>query len=89
MGTKSPFEVSAIESLCQDRAPRDIICELEQQVRVLQSDRAWWNWWYSHWGKWLQNTVVRLSDAIVTFTDAWLAPIASRPNRDAAIDQVM
>ena len=67
----------------------EIICELQHQVSVLQSDRTWWNWWYNHWGKWLQNTVVRLSDAMVTFTDAWLAPKASRQNPDAAIDQMM
>jgi len=59
---------------------------LEQDVNELLSERTWWNWWYNHWGKWLQNTVVRLNDAIMTFTDAWSA-MARRADPDQATNQ--
>ena len=62
---------------------------LEQNVNELLSERAWWTWWYNHWGKWLQNTVVRLNNAIETFTDAWSASMARRADPDPATDQLM
>ena len=61
---------------------------LEQNLNELLSERAWWTWWYNHWGKWLQNTVVRLNNAIMTFTDAWSA-MARRADPDPATDQSM
>jgi len=61
---------------------------LEQNPNELLSERAWWTWWYNHWGKWLQNTVVRLNNAIMTFTDAWSA-MARRADPDPATDQSM
>ena len=61
---------------------------LEQNVNELLSERAWWTWWYNRWGKWLQNTVVRLNNAIMTFTDAWSA-MARRADPDPETDQVM
>ena len=63
------------------------IKRLEQNVNELLSERTWWTWWYNHWGKWLQNTVMRLNHAIMTFTDAWSA--ARRAEPDPATDQVM
>ena len=45
----------------------DRVTQLEEQIKGLQqnvnellSERAWWTWWYNHWGKWLQNMVMRL-----------------------------
>ena len=64
------------------------IKRLEQNVNELLSERTWWTWWYNHWGKWLQNTVVRLNNAIMTFTDAWSA-MARRADPDPATDQLM
>ena len=63
------------------------IKRLEQNVNELLSERTWWTWWYNHWGKWLQNTVMRLNHAIMTFTDAWSAARGAEP--DPATDQVM
>ena len=61
---------------------------LEQNVNELLTERAWWTWWYNRWGKWLQNTVVRLNNAIMTFTDAWSA-MARRADPDPETDHVM
>ena len=61
---------------------------MEQNVNELLLERAWWTWWYNHWGKWLQNTVMRLKNAIMTFTDAWSA-MARRADPDPATDQSM
>ena len=73
----------------------DRVTQLEEQIKGLElnmnellSERAWWTWWYNHWGKWLQNTVMRLNNAIMTFTDAWSA-MARRADPDPATGQVM
>ena len=63
--------------------------DLEQSVKELLSEKTWWTWWYQAWGKWLQNTVLRFSDTIVTFTNAWLAQLAPRADPGPGPDHAM
>ena len=51
---------------------------LERTVNELQSEKTWWNWWYGHWAKWLQTNVLRLSDVMGTFANAWVGGRAVR-----------
>ena len=48
------------------------VVALEQKVNELQTEKAWWTWWYENWGKWLQTNVLRLSDIMGTISNAWV-----------------
>ena len=94
-GWAAPGQRMCSRSRSPPTTVNDRVTQLEEQIKGLQqnvnellSERAWWTWWYNHWGKWLQNTVVRLNNAIMTFTDAWSA-MARRADPDPATDQLM
>ena len=54
------------------------VIALERTINAMQTEQSWWTWWYDNWGKWLQTTVLHISDVMRAFSNAWVGARAVR-----------
>ena len=54
------------------------VIALERTINAMQMEQSWWTWWYDNWGKWLQTTVLHISDVMRAFSNAWVGARAVR-----------